>query len=145
MVQDELSVLTVGNPMGRVHRILSETTIYDQASLTSRPLTRVPAGSLLVVFDDPGPLRQVLTHDQTFGYMPKTVKMERVDMMPAEIHDPAAREAVQAAKSAQVAAKAVAQANTGPAGLTQKQLAITAVLGVIVFAGIFLVLLKFGS
>jgi heat shock protein HtpX len=142
MGQDELSVLTTGSPMGRVFRVLSDTCVYDQPDLRSATVARVRAGSLLVVFDDPGKFRQVLTHDQTFGYMPLSVKMQRVDMLPSEIHDPAARAAAEAAP---VAAPAVAKAvNTGGA-LTPRQITITAVFGVGLFACIFLVLLKFGG
>jgi hypothetical protein len=93
---DEISVLTAGNPMGRVFRVLSATTIYDQPTTTSCIVARVPAGGLLVVFDDPGKFRQVLTHDQTFGYMPASVKIEKVDMLPSEIHDATARAAAGA-------------------------------------------------
>jgi hypothetical protein len=102
----------------------------------------VNAGALVVVFDDPGKFKQVLTHDQTFGYMPGTVKLQRVDMLPSEIHDPAAR---AAAEAAEVAAPAVAAAANSGGGLTPKQIAITAVFGVAVFGGILLVLLKFGG
>jgi hypothetical protein len=152
--QDELAVLTTGSPMGRVYRVLSQTLVYDQPDLKSQTVARVNAGDLLVVFDDPGKFKQVLTHDQTFGYMPASVKLQRVDMLPAEIHDPVARAAAQAA---QVSATAVAQAAQVPApavaqqtasssgGLTPKQIAITAAFGVALFAGIFLALLKFGG
>jgi heat shock protein HtpX len=140
--QDELAVLTTGSPMGRVYRVLSQTLVYDQPDLKSQTVARVNAGDLLVVFDDPGKFKQVLTHDQTFGYMPASVKLQRVDMLPAEIHDPAARAAVQAAM---VSASAVAQAASSGGGLTQKQIAITAVFGIALFAGIFLALLKFGG
>jgi hypothetical protein len=142
MGQDELSVLTTGTPMGRVFRVLSQTYLYDQPDLKSQPVARVSAGDLVVVFDDPGKFKQVLTHDQTFGYMPAAVKLQRVDMLPAEIHDPAARAAAQAAQDS---ATAVAQTASSGGGLTQKQIAITAVFGVALFGCIFLVLLKFGG
>src|ERR1017187_2741861 len=142
MGQDELSVLTTGTPMGRVFRVLSQTYLYDQPDVKSAPVARVNAGALVVVFDDPGKFKQVLTHDQTFGYMPGTVKLQRVDMLPSEIHDPAAR---AAAEAAEVAAAAVAAAANSGGGLTPKQIAITAVFGVAVFGGILLVLLKFGG
>jgi hypothetical protein len=153
MGQDELAVLTTGNPMGRVFRVLSETRLYDRPDLQSRTVARVNAGALVVVFDDPGKFRQVLTHDETFGYMPATVKLQRVDMLPAEIHDPVARAAQAAqvsatamAQAAQVSAPAVAQQTASSSGgLTPKQIAITAAFGVALFAGIFLALLKFGG
>jgi hypothetical protein len=144
--QDELAVLTKGNPMGRVFRVLSQTLLYDQPDLKSQTVARINAGDLVVVFDDPGKFKQVLTHDQTFGYMPAGVKLHRVDMLPAEIHDPAARAAAQAAaEAAQVSAAEVAEAAGSGGGLTQKQIAITAVFAIVLFAGIFLALLKFGN
>jgi hypothetical protein len=141
MGQDELAVLTTGTPMGRVFRVLSQTSLYDQPDLRSPTVARVNAGSLVVVFDDPGKFKQVLTHDQIFGYMPAGVKLQRVDMLPSEIHDPAAR---AAAEAAQVAAAAVAAANSG-GGLTPNQIAIAAAFSVAIFGGILLLLLKFGG
>jgi len=139
---DELGAFTSGSPMGRVFRILSASPIYDEPDMKSRVVARASAGDLLVVFDDPGKFRQVLTHDSTFGYMPNTIKMKRVDMMPAEIHDPAAR-AAAAEVHEQVQAVSAAAASGG--GLTGTQLAITAGFGIVVFAGIFFALLKFGG
>lgn len=140
--QDELAVFTTGNPMGRVFQVLTPTSLHDQPDPKSPTVARVNAGDLVVVFDDPGKFRQVLTHDQTFGYMPASVKLQRVDMLPAEIHDPAARAVVQAA---QVAATAVAEAASSGGGLTSRQVAITAAFGIALFVGIFLVLVKFGG
>ena len=145
--QDELAVLTTGNPLGRVFRVLSQTSLYDQPDLRSPTVARVNEGALVVVFDNPGKFKQVLTHDEIFGYMPGSVKMQRVDMLPAEIHDPAARAAAQAA---QVSATAVAQARaqapgSGTGGLTPAQIAIAAVFCVVVFGGVLLALMKFGG
>jgi hypothetical protein len=65
-------------------------------------------------------------------------------MLPAEIHDPAARAAVQASHERAVAEVAAA-AGSSSGGLTPQQIAITAVFGIVLFAGIFLALLKFGG
>jgi hypothetical protein len=59
--QDELSVLTAGTPMGRVFRVLSQTYLYDQPDPKSATVARVNAGELVVVFDDPGKFKQVLS------------------------------------------------------------------------------------
>ena len=159
MGHDELSVLTNGNPMGRVFRVLSDATLYDRPDLRSATVAKVKAGALLVVFDDPGKFRQVLTHDETFGYMPAAIKLQRVDMLPSEIHDPAARksalEALEAqnpaaaartplAGTAQVAATVVAQA-AGSNKLTGAQLAVATGIFIVVFMGLFMVLVKFGN
>jgi len=138
--QDEISVLTAGNPMGRVFRVLSATSIYDRPDVRSFVVARIPAGTVLVVFDDPGRFRQVLTATQTFGYMPASVRIQKVDMLPAEIHDPAARAAAEATA-------AVREVRQAPAarGLTATQVAIAAMLGLGVFAGIFLFMLKMGG
>ncbi len=139
--QDEISVLTAGNPMGRVFRVLSATSLYDRPDVRSFIVARVKAGALLVIFDDPGRFRQVLTPDQTFGYMPASVKTQKVDMLPAEIHDPAARAAME---SAPIAAPAVANAAAGPR-LTPWQVVAATAFGLTVFTGIFLVMWKFGG
>jgi hypothetical protein len=146
MAQDELSVLTAGTPMGRVFRVLSDTPLYDMPNLTSRTVGRVKAGALIVVFDNPGKFRQVLTHDETFGYMPAGIKLLKVDMLPAEIHDPAARAAVLAVPlPSPDAVNEPKPQNAASGGLTTTQIAITAALGIVVFAGIFLAMLKFGG
>src|SRR5262249_57517605 len=76
--RDELSALTVGNPTGRVCRIAASegTPIYDSADAKSRIVARIPSGGFVVVFDDPGRFRSVLTVDQTFGYIPYSVKLQ---------------------------------------------------------------------
>lgn len=140
--QDELSVLTVGNPMGRACRALAATPLYDRDDLSSAVLERIPEGALLVVFDDPGKFRQVVTHNQTFGYIPASVKLQRVDMLPAEVYDPSVH---AAAESAHAAARAVAAATAPKPGLTGVQMAIAAGFGLAVFAGIFMVLLTFAK
>jgi heat shock protein HtpX len=141
VAQDELSALTAGNPMGRVFRVLGPepAPVYDRADLKSRVLARIAPGGLLVVFDDPGVFRQVLTPDQTFGYLARSVKLERIDLMPQEVFDPASRAAAEAAAAAKPAVKAAA------APLTTRQITIAAVFGLAVFAGILLVLAKFGG
>jgi heat shock protein HtpX len=84
-VQDELSVLNMGNVMGRVYRALSPGCLYDQPDARSAVLAQITQGSLLVVFDDPGPFRQVLTAKGVFGYLPLSVRLEATEMLPAEV------------------------------------------------------------
>src|SRR5262249_62335979 len=98
--------------------------------------TRIPAGGFVVVFDDPGRFRSVLTVDQTFGYIPYSVKLQRVDMLPAEIHDPAAR---------QRAELELASKPASPQAITRKQIFIAAGFGVAVFGGILLFLTQFAG
>lgn len=85
---DELSVLSVGNPMGRVFRVagLSQPApLHDRPDPRSFILRRIQNGDLLVVFDDPGKYRQVLTPDQTFGYLPRSVKLQKTNLFPNEV------------------------------------------------------------
>ncbi len=90
VAQDELSVLTAGNPVGRVFRVAEipePVAVYDRdnPNVKSMVISRVRSGDLLVAFDDPGKMRQILTGDQVFGYIPRTVKLIHVDMLPAEL------------------------------------------------------------
>jgi heat shock protein HtpX len=146
---DELALITSGNPMGRVFRVLGDdaTPLYDRDSTTSMVLTRVKKGDLLVVFDDPGKMRQVITADQTFGYLPFSVKLQRIDMMPAEIHNAEARErAIAASEPKNLPAVTVpAPVAVTRFGLTPQQLAVCAGFGVVVFAGLLVALLEFGG
>ena len=85
LLQDELSVLNMGNVMGKVYRLLSPACLYEHPDLRSPVLTRITAGNLLVVFDDPGRFRQALTTGQVFGFLPLSARLEPTDMLPAEI------------------------------------------------------------
>ncbi len=136
--RDELSSLTLGSPGGRVCRIMASegTPVYDQADSRSRIVARLAAGAFVVVFDDPGRFRGVVTVDQTFGYIPLSVKLQPVDMLPAEIHDPAARQRVELE---------LAQKPTSQQAITRKQMLIAAGFGIAVFAGILLLLTEFGG
>jgi heat shock protein HtpX len=167
VARDELSVLTVGNPMGRVFRTLAPTPLYDQPHTSSAVLERIPQGALITAFDDPGKFRQVLTSGQTFGYIPRTVRLQRVDMLPSEIYGasaPAAQMVPAAATGSALApapavpgnsAAAVPSAgpNAGPippakapaAGLTPAQIAFAAGFFVLVLAGFLAVLIAVGK
>ncbi len=146
---DELALITSGNPMGRVFRVVSDDTtpLYDRDSTTSMVLTRVRKGDLLVVFDDPGKMRQVITADQTFGYLPFSVKLQRIDMLPAEIHNAGARERALAASEPETLPGAAVPAPVAVTrfGLTPQQLAVCAGFGVVVFAALLVALLEFGG
>jgi heat shock protein HtpX len=85
LVRDELSLLNMGNVMGKVYRVLSPACVYDKPDAHSAVLAQVSRGELLVVFDDPGPFRQVLTSKHVFGYLPLSATLEETDMLPAEI------------------------------------------------------------
>lgn len=157
---DELSVLTAGNPMGRVCRVtglVKPEPLYDRPDPRSPVLAYVHDGELLVVFDDPGKYRQVITANQTFGYIPYSVKLEKTDLFPNEVYGakPTATEKGEPASAA--APEAVATAVTPPGaiaataqpvtigGLTPGQLAVAAMLFIAVFAGMFYALSNFGK
>jgi heat shock protein HtpX len=141
VTKGELAAVTMGNPMGRVFRVAGATepvSLYERPDPRSPALARVAPGDLLIVFDDPGKFRQVLTHHEIFGYLPLSVKLQRVDMLPSEIHDPAVRAAFQAAQAAAAAHAAANAPAVGALGLTSKQLKNAAFFGMAVFC--FLVL-----
>ena len=157
---DELSVLTVGNPMGRVCRVSGLATpapLYERPDPRSPILARVNDGDLLVVFDDPGKYRQVITPNQTFGYIPYSVKLKKTDLFPNEVfsatcHLPTTPTADQpspplppAAPATMPALAAMAPEPVQTSGLTSRQIAIAAMLFVGVFAVMFLALLQFAG
>ena len=136
VTRDELAVVTMGNPMGRVFQVVGakeSVPLYDRSDFGSPVIARVVSGDLLIVFDDPGSFRQVITHNETFGYLPLSVKLRRLDMMPAEIHDPAARAAVQAAQAQAIANAAVPAPAVGASGLTSAQVRIAFIFAAAVF------------
>jgi heat shock protein HtpX len=146
---DELAALNQGNLMGRVYRLLTESSVpvYDTPSTSSQVLARVQPGALLVVFDDPGSMRQVNTAEQTFGYMERTVTLAPVNnMIPAEVYDPRLRAAAEAAlPSVSAALAGAAAAAPVMGGLTRSQLYIVLGFGGAVFAGMLTLLVVFGK
>ena len=162
---DELAVLSVGNPMGRVCQVVGlkePVGVLDRPDPRSPTIAKIKDGEYVVVFDDPGKYRQILTADQTFGYIPYSVKLKKTDLFPNEVF---------AMKSGSAPAPAAASSGAAPdpahevnvpsppipalvgaapepikvAGLTSRQLAIAAVLFVGVFAAMFLALMQFGG
>jgi heat shock protein HtpX len=145
--RDELTSLNQGNLMGRVYRVISESVapVYDQANPASAVLARVKPGSLLVVFDDPGRMRQVNTVDQTFGYMARTVKLAPVsNVIPAEVYDPKLRAAVEAALPP-LSAMTMPARPAVAGGLTRTQIYVALGFGGVVFAGMMMILLVFAK
>jgi hypothetical protein len=120
---------------------------------------RIGNGDLLVVFDDPGKFRQVITSDQTFGYIPYSVKLEKTNLFPNEVFGMTAPAPVSTPASARVATPAESSA-PAPApvpaqasvpdpikmgGLTARQLAIAAMLFVGVFGAMIVGLMQFAG
>ncbi|HTX40060.1 MAG TPA: M48 family metalloprotease [Bryobacteraceae bacterium] len=145
--QDELASFNRGNPMGRVYRVLAmePVPVYETPNTHSPVLTRVKPGSLLVGFDDPGKMRQVNTAEQTFGYIDRSIKLAAMDpLVPEEVYDPASRAAAEAALPPLNPATGQAFPKP-PQSLTRQQILIAVGLGVVVFGGMFVALLKFGN
>ncbi len=143
--RDELTSFNRGNPMGRVHRVISRESVpvYETASLSAPVLARVKSGALLVAFDDPGKMRQINTADQTFGYIERSVRLAPMNLIPEELYDPAARAAAEAALPPLDAAPMPDTKPKSPA-LTMRQILVAVAVGVVVFGGVFLALSRFG-
>jgi heat shock protein HtpX len=150
---DELTAYNRGNPMGRVFRVLAPDSIpvYESPTRSAAVLAWVRPGALIVAFDDPGKMRQVNTTQQTFGYVEHTVKLVLIEgLIPAEVYDPVARAAAEAKLPP---LNLEPRAHRIPVPLVKPQpekLTFTQILGatafaVIVFAGVFFALMKFGS
>jgi heat shock protein HtpX len=143
---DEAAMAITGNPLGRVFRVVSDgTPIYDRDNTGSLVLTQANKGDLLVVFDDPGKMRQVITSTQTFGYIPFAVKLQREDIMPAEIHNANARSAAADPEPPSPEPQIVLPATVSRTGLTAQQIAFCAGFAILVFAGMLIALLQFGG
>jgi hypothetical protein len=105
----------------------------------------VKPGSLIVVFDDPGKMRQVNTADQTFGYIDRKVKLTPVNnMIPAEVYDPKLLAAAEAALPPLSAAMNPVEP-VAAAGLSRTQVYIAVGFGGVVFAGVLMLLMVIGK
>ena len=113
--------------------------VYEMPNPQSMRMATVQPGALIVVFDDPGVMRQVNTAEQTFGYLARGVKLQAVDnVVPAEVYDPRLR----AAAEARLAARPAPAPRGG--ALTGNQLGIAIGFGAGVFAIVFVLLWLFG-
>jgi hypothetical protein len=98
-VTDQFKVLKHGNVAGSVYRLLAEEPVplYESPVKNANIMRRVTPGSLVVVFSDPGELRQINTSDQTFGYIARSVKLVPVaGIDPDGVYDPEKRAAIEA-------------------------------------------------
>jgi hypothetical protein len=97
-VTDQFKVLKNGNTAGHVYRLMAGETVpvYDSPGPGANIMRRLKPGVLLVGFNDPGPLRQVCTIDQTFGYIKRTWKLVPVGGIdPEGLYDPEKRAAFE--------------------------------------------------
>jgi hypothetical protein len=83
----------------------------------------------------------VITSDQTLGYIPFSIKLQPVDMLPAEVFDGLGRTAVAPAQGEQAAAPRAARNSR----LNETQVAFSVLFGLAVFVFVFMALLKFGG
>lgn len=150
--QDELAAMNQGNLMGRVYRVISSqpVPIYDLSNTNSGVMARVKPGALIVVFDDPGKMRQVNTADQTFGYLDRSVKLQPMNnIIPAEVYDPkllAKLEAALPPLSATVnPVQAGSEGTQAATGLSRTQIYIALGFGGAVFAGMLMLLVVLGK
>ena len=96
---NELSMAAEGNVMGCVYRVLGSRSVrvHKEPDRYSEVMARIQPGQLVVAFDDLGPLRQVETQDEIFGYIPRDVPLVAIpDTIPAEVYNPATRRAMEA-------------------------------------------------
>jgi heat shock protein HtpX len=119
--QDELTALANAETRHRVFRLLgtSPVALYERDDGQSRIVAKLAPGTCLVCFDYRTKMRQVLTPNQTFGYIPRAAMLEAVAMTPEEaFHAAAAAPAVsfqpRLAPMAVAAAVATAQGAAPP-------------------------------
>jgi heat shock protein HtpX len=152
---DELASLNRGNPLGRVFRVAAvaePVPVYDdiRPGIPPMVIARLNPGALIVVFDDPGKMRQINTANETFGYIERAVKLIPLDnVIPAEIYDPHLRAAVEAKLPplGAIAVRADAEAaESGNKPLSNTEIVVVAaVVFVIVLLAVIALLMKFAK
>jgi hypothetical protein len=100
----------------------------------------------VVAFDDPGPFREVNTADWTFGYIPRSVELEAVpDLIPLEVYDERSRSDAEVSFLPVGSAVTLLPAAGKPTGLSPTQVFIALLFGIVMFAGMFSLLVRFGG
>jgi Zn-dependent protease with chaperone function len=131
---------------GRVHQNVSGEAIplLDRAEPGALVTARIEPGSLLVVFDTPGRMRQVNTAEAMFGYIRRDVKLKAVEgVLPQEVYDPNARAAVE--ERLRTEGYLAEPKTPWLAGLTSQQLWMALGFGVAVFVGTSVLLFAFAA
>jgi heat shock protein HtpX len=129
--KDELEALNTGNRGGKAARLKSSgTAVYEAADVKSRVLEQLRQGEFVISMSDYGNFHQVVTARQTFGYIQRSVKLEEVDILPAEVFDP----------EAQKAALLAAEQKHPESGISEKHIAIAIIFGLVVFAAVIVIL-----
>jgi heat shock protein HtpX len=84
--EDELAVLAAADTRSGVFRLLSAmpVALYERDDPQSSIVASVAPGTLVVGFDYRSRMRQVLTQDRTFGYLPRAAKLAVVKMTAEE-------------------------------------------------------------
>jgi heat shock protein HtpX len=142
-VGDEFAGLMRGTAMGRVHRVLSAepVAVYESERPNALVAGWLKPGSLFVLFDAPGRMRQVNTPEEQYGYIDRKVKVKAVDgVLPQEVYDPKLRAAAEASLPERQAA-----AGTAKFGLSQQQIFIVLGVTAAVFIGGTLLLVVFAG
>jgi hypothetical protein len=104
--------------------------VYEAADVKSRVLEQLRQGEFVISMSDYGNFHQVVTARQTFGYIQRSVKLEEVDILPAEVFDP----------EAQKAALLAAEQKHPESGISEKHIAIAIIFGLVVFAAVIVIL-----
>ncbi len=135
--RDELSALqSASSRAGRVCRVIGTTEpvkVRERDDVHSAACAELAPGALVVALDTPSHMRQVITASDRFGYIPRKVKLQAMDMLPAEISDPK----VRAAAESQPLPKVEPESQ-----LTNTQIALGVVIGFAVFIGLAIALIK---
>jgi len=127
---------------GRVYRVVHDqpVAIHELATPNSNRVATVEPGSLIVVFDHPGLMRQVNTAAQTFGYLDRGIQLQSVESLtPGEVYDTELR----AAAEVRLAAGPRRRAAAAPP-ITPRQMAFATGFGVVVFGLTLVMLWKLG-
>jgi hypothetical protein len=160
---DELSVLSVGNPAGRVFRVVGLASQACAARRSARSALAHPAPHQgrrsAGRFRRSQRISQAITSDQTFGYIPYSVKLQKTNCSPTKcmaqnpspgpqtVSEPVPEPKPERplAATAPIVVPSAAPGRVAVGGLTARQLRIAVMLLVGVFAAMILALMQFGG
>jgi hypothetical protein len=117
-----------GNRSCNTFRVLGEgCDVFEAANAHSTAVAHVGGGDLVILFQETGAFRQIVTSGGTFGYLPRTTKLEKTDHLAPDVFqsDGHAPEPLPAPK------KAATQ-------LSMRQMAMVTAFGAVVFVAVLL-------
>jgi len=119
--------LNEGSRASNAQRIVGPASdVYEADNARSSVIAHVAPGDLVIVFQQAGPFQQIVTAGGAFGFLPRSIKLEKTDRLAPDVF-------LQAGEKSPEPSPAKPPVSVS---LTVKQLTVVTAFGLVVFLGV---------